>query len=205
MLNLGGGGDFLPYAKFNGKAGRWYVKKGEGEVEVTNPAFVADFENIRTGWFWFKQGSAPQIIFDTSLSEPAPKPAATFTDDKGKVRDCYKRGFELKLFSEQSFGGVVVLNGSAMHLNMAVNDLYAQYAAGKAANPGQLPVVQVTGTLPMKDKEGVNFKPVFTIPKWVARPAAFDAAATPPSPAAGVASNVTPQPTPAQQSSTSEF
>jgi len=201
MLNLGGGGDFLPYAKFNGKAGRWYVKKGEGEVEVMNPTFVADFDNIRTGWFWFKQGSAPQIVWDTSLTEPAPKPTATFTDDKGKVRDCYKRGFELKLFSEQAFGGVVVLNGAAMHLNMAVNDLYAQYISGKAANPGQLPVIQVTGTLPMKDKEGTNFKPVFSILKFVPRPSAFDAqAATPPTPAAGAASNVTPQPV-AQSSS----
>ncbi len=179
MLNLGGGGDFLPYAKWNGKAGRFYVKKGEGEVEVNNPTFVADFENIRTGWMWFKEGSAPSIIFDASLANPAPKPAAQFTDAQGKVRDCYKRGFELKLFSQNLFGGVVVLNGASMHLNMAVNELYALYAAGKDANPGQLPVVQITGNLPMKDKQGVNYKPVFQILKWIPTPPEFAEALKP--------------------------
>lgn len=207
MLNLGGGGgDFLPYAKFNGKAGRWYAKKGEQEVEVMNPTFVPDFENIRTGWFWFREGAAPSIILDKNLTEPAPKPTAQLTDQNGKVRDCYKRGFEIKLFSQQAFGGVVVLNGAAMHLNDAIKDLYAQYSEGKSANPGQLPVVHATGTLPMKDKHGTNYKPVFAILKWIPRPAEFDAAATPQAQAAGIASNQNPpaQPTP-QVASSSEF
>ncbi len=207
MLNLGSGGDFIPYAKFNGKAGRWYAKKGEVEVEVNNPTFVADFDNIKTGWFWFKEGSAPSIILDDSLSAPAPKPPQTFVDSQGKTRDCYKRGFELKLFSQAAFGGVVVLNGAAMHLNAAINELYAQYSTGKVANPGQLPVVQCTGTTPMKDKAGTNFKPILSIAKWIPRPAEFDAAATPQPQAAAVASVVTPQPTvvAAQAPATSEF
>ncbi len=205
-LNLGGGGDFLPYAKWNGKAGRFYAKQGDAEVEIINPVFVVDFENIKTGWFWFKEGAAPSIILDKSLTEPAPKPTAQYTDGQGKVRDCYKRGFELKLFSKQSLGGVVVLNGAAMHLNNAINDLHELYLTGKTANPGQLPVVQITGNLPMKDKQGTNYKPVFAILKWIPRPAEFDAAATPQAPAAGVASNVTPQPAQAAQvASSSEF
>jgi hypothetical protein len=180
MLNLGGGGDWLPYCKYNAKAGRWYAKIDGKEVEVMNPVFVADFAKIQTGWFHFKANTAPSIILDKSLSEPAPKPEATYVDDKGKVRDCYKRGFDLKLFSKNSFGGVVVLNGASMHLNTSINELYEQYVAGAVANPGQLPVIRATGSVPMKDAAGVNYKPTFVIEKWVPRPAEFDeeAAAT---------------------------
>lgn len=173
-LNLGGGGDWLPYCKYNAKAGRWYAKIEGKEVEVMNPVFVADFPNIKTGWFWFKEGTAPAIILDADLSTPAPKPSATYTDQNGKVRDCYKRGFDLKLFSKNSFGGVVVLNGAAMHLNNAINELYEIYAAGAAANPGQLPVIRATGSTPMKDAAGTNYKPTFVVEKWVPRPAEFD-------------------------------
>lgn len=47
------GGDFDPYVKYNAKAGRWYCKDGEGEKEVTNPVFVADFANINPHYHCF--------------------------------------------------------------------------------------------------------------------------------------------------------
>jgi len=174
MLNIvTTGGDFDPYVKYNAKAGRWYVKKDEGEVEVTNPTFVADFENIKTGWFFFKAGAAPQKVFDESLEKPSAKPQQTYVDEKGVTRDCFKRGFETKLYSEQSFGGVVVLSGASMHLNNAIAELYAQYKQEAKNNAGKLPVVQASGTVAMKDKQGTNYKPLFQIVKWVDRPAAL--------------------------------
>ena len=173
-LNLGGGGDWLPYCKYNAKAGRWYAKVEGKEVEVVNPVFVADFQNIKTGWYWFKEGTAPQIVLDPNLTVPANKPEATYTDSKGKLRDCYKRGFTLHLFSKNSFGGVVEWSGASMHVNNAINELYEQFLAGAAANPGQMPVIRATGSVPMKDAQGTNYKPTFAIEKWVPRPAEFD-------------------------------
>ncbi len=170
------GGDFDPYVKYNGKAGRWYVKKDEQEIEVQNPTFVADFDNIKTGWFYFKAGSAPEKVFDRSLSEPAIKPDKTYVDDKGVTRDCFRRGFEIRLFSNSAFGGVVALSGSSMHLNNAVNELYEAYEKAKPSNPNMLPVINCSGTTPMKDKMGTNYKPVMSIVKWVPRPAELDAA-----------------------------
>jgi len=196
------GGDFDPYVKYNGKAGRWYVKKDEQEVEVSNPTFVADFDNIKTGWFYFKAGSAPEKVFDRSLSEPAAKPEKTYVDDKGVTRDCFRRGFELRLFSNAAFGGVVVLSGSSMHLNNAINELYEAYETGRGANAGMLPVISCTGTLPMKDKMGTNYKPVMAIVKWVPRPAEFEAAPSVQAPA----NQSAPQAAPVQQAaSISEF
>jgi len=170
------GGTFDPYVKYNGKAGRWYVKKDDAEVEVQSPVFVADFQNIKTGWFYFKAGAAPQKVFDVSLTKAAPKPADTYTDDKGRVIDCYKRGFELRLFSNNSFGGIVALSGASMHLNNAINDLFGAYEAAPESKQGKLPVVKCTGTTPMKDKMGTNYRPIFAIEKWVDRPAELDSA-----------------------------
>lgn len=178
-LNLGNGsGDFVPFVKYNGKAGRWYIKGADGnEQEVVNPSFVADFAKIQTGWFYFNAGQAPEKVLDPSLTEAAPKPVLTYTDDKGKVRDCFKRGFVLHLFSPKNFGGVVELSSTAQVMLDALKGLWAQYATAPEAAQGKLPVVAVSGVLPVQSKQGTNYSPVMSITGWVDRPADFDAAA----------------------------
>lgn len=176
-LNITSETNFEPFCKYNAKAGRWYVNKDEQEIEVQNPVFVPDFLNIKTGWFYFKAGAAPQKVFDVSLSQQTPKPQMTYTDDKGVTRDCFKRGFELRLFSKNSFGGVVVISGASMHLNNAISELYGLYEKAGESKQGLLPVVKCTGTTPMKDKAGTNYKPNFVIEKWIPRPAELDASA----------------------------
>lgn len=151
---------FDPYVKYNAKAGRWYLKD---DVEVNNPVFVADFANIKTGWLLFLEGQAPNNVWDESLSNAAQKPS-----------DKHKRGFEVRLFSKASFNGVVQLSSSSMHLCSAINDLYVQYESAAESKQGKLPVIQYTGSTPMKDKMGTNYKPNFKIEKWVDRPKEFD-------------------------------
>lgn len=157
------GGDYLPYVKYNAKSGRWYVKKDDKEVEVQNPEFVADFANIKTGWFYFAEGQAPSIYLDKTLGDAAPKPS-----------DNHKRGFKVALYAPQTFGGVVELTGASMHLNNAIVDLYSQYEAEVGKNAGKLPVVKCEGTEASKDKFGTNYKPILKITKWVDRPSQFD-------------------------------
>lgn len=164
-LNIvSGGGDFDPFVKYNAKAGRWYVKKEEGEVEVQNPTFVADFANIKTGWFHFSEGMAPSKVYDESLLSPAKKP-----DEN------HKRGFEIRLYSEQAFGGVVQFGSVSSIVCGTISDLHTAYEEGVKQNPGKLPVVQCTGTEADKGKYGTNYKPLFQILKWVDRPAALAA------------------------------
>lgn len=161
-ISNGGGEDFKPYIKYNAKAGRWYVKKDEGEVEVNNPAFVADFDNIKTGWMHFAAGVAPSVILDPSLEIPAAKPS-----------ELHKRGFELDVFSQASLGGVCVFSSTSGIVGGAINEIYEQYLKDKAANVGMLPVIQCTGVTPEVGKHGTNYKPNLSILKWVARPAEF--------------------------------
>lgn len=176
-LNIVQSGEFKPYVKYNAKAGRWYVKKDDAEVEVPNPAFIADFDNIKTGWFLFLEGQAPNIVYDPSLTQPAQKPS-----------DAHKRGFEVNLFSEKLFGGEVVMTAASMHVCNAMNDVYVQYESERSANAGKLPVIQCDGTTPMKDKMGTNYRPNLKLVKWVDRPAAFGAQKEQAAPAPSVSS-----------------
>jgi hypothetical protein len=152
-------GNYDPYVKYNAKAGRWYVKGDNGEVEVQNPVFVPDFANIKTGWLYFAEGQAPSKVFDAQVGLAAEKPSPN-----------HKRGFQLRLFSKNSFGGVVELASSSMHLCASIQELYEAYDAAAESKAGKLPVVKFTGSTPMKDKMGTNYKPNFVIEKWVDRP-----------------------------------
>jgi hypothetical protein len=169
MLNIGSqGGNFDNYCKFNSKAGRFYVKGANGDVEVVPTAFIADLSNIKTGWVQFVAGQAPSRTWDASLSTPAPQPSPD-----------HKRGFSLRLFSQNTFGGVVEMSSSSMHLCAAINDLYTAYSAEAAKYPNQVPVVKFEGTTVQKDQKGQNYKPIFSIVKFVDRPAELDAAPAP--------------------------
>ena len=185
MLNIvSQGGDFDPFVKFNAKAGRWYIRQSDQDVEVLDPVFVADFDNIKTGWLLFLEGQAPSKVWDESLTVAAEKPS-----------EKHKRGFSLRLFSNNSFGGVVELSSSSMHLCSAINDLYTIYEEQRGANAGMLPVVKYTGSSPMKDKMGTNYRPNFIIEKWVPRPAELDSEQDAPAqPAPQPAQPVQPQP-----------
>lgn len=164
-ITSSGNASYLPFAKYNAKSGRWYLKKDGVETEVEKPTFVADFDNIKTGFFLFAEGMAPSIVLDQDLDTPAAKPS-----------DKHKRGFKMELFSNQSFGGVVEFSASSMHVCNAISDLYNKYEAGKAENAGKLPVVSFTGHEAKKDKQGVNYAPLFSIVKWVDRPVEFASA-----------------------------
>ena len=74
----GGGGAAKVYLKYNAKSGRWSVRNLDGsENEVQNPAFIADLENIATGWMKFVEGQPPSRVIDPSTTSPAPSaPAA---------------------------------------------------------------------------------------------------------------------------------
>ena len=76
MLNIGASGSIKPYAKYNSKADKWFVRGDEGDVEIGRPTFVADFANIRTGWLRFREGQAPERVIDLE-SPPAPARASS--------------------------------------------------------------------------------------------------------------------------------
>ncbi len=160
-LNIGGSGTVKPYAKYNAKADKWFVRGPDGEdAEIARPNFVIDFDNIATGWLCFREGQAPERVMDQSLERAAPCPGEGF-----------KRGFVVMAFSPKFFGGVAEFASASIHLSNAIKEVYAQYQAECTGHPGQLPVLSCTGSQAMKDRYGTNYRPTFDIISWVDRPA----------------------------------
>ena len=159
----GGDGEFTVYVKYNAKAGRWYTKDDQPnatEFEVVNMTAVFDIPNLKTGWFLFQAGSAPDKAINASLSAWGPKPS-----------DAHKRGFQINLFSDKNLLGVREFASTAGSVIEAMNGLYDAYLAAPEATQGKLPVVKCAGVLPVTGKHGVNYAPVLEIVAWVDRPA----------------------------------
>lgn len=152
-------GEFVPYVKFNGKAGRWFTKNDQGnEVEVQKLTAVFDLAHIKVGWIWFVENGAPDHVWDqggTKMVQPSTN---------------HKRGFSVNIFSQNALGGVREFSANSNTACLAINELYDQYENAPEAAKGMLPVVKCDEAIPVKSKFGVNYQPKFTITKWVPRP-----------------------------------
>jgi len=162
-LAIGASGVIRPYVKYNSKADKWFVRaEGGGDQEIARPTFLMDLANIRTGWLRFLEGQAPERVIDPSLDRTAPNPGQGF-----------KRGFVVNCYSPKFFGGLVELASASIHTSNAVRDVYAVFEeqAGQAETRGKVPLVGCTGSEPMKDKYGTNYRPKLEVVRWVDRPA----------------------------------
>jgi hypothetical protein len=159
-LNIGANGSVSPYVKFNAKADKWFAKGENGDVEIARPTFIADLPNIATGWLRFLEGQAPERVMDNSLDRAAPNPGNGF-----------KRGFVLAVYSQNFFGGLAGLSSASIHMGNAMREIYSTFEAESGSHPGQVPVIACTGSEPMKDRYGTNYRPKLEIVKWVDRPA----------------------------------
>jgi hypothetical protein len=171
------GGDFTPYLKFNGKAGRWYTRNDIGEeVEVTQLTGIFDLALIKTGWIYFAEGEPPVTEWDSNgaaAAKPLNTPKA-------------KRGFAVNVFAPK-LGGLREFSATSNGAVIAMRDLYdTQFETAPERFEGKVPVVTCESVLPVKSKFGTNYEPVLKIIKWVDRPEGLPQplAPQPPPPAA---------------------
>lgn len=165
--------DFIPYVKYDAKAGRWFTKIVDGgEVaEVRDMTAIFDLENIKLGWLLFNEGAAPEANWDNGSVAPAPSPK-------------HRRGFSVNLFSPQKLGGLREMRSNANASITAIKLLYEeQFENAPERAKGLVPVVTCESVIPIKAAKGTNYQPVLKIAKWVPRPEALPA---------GVASEVPP-------------
>lgn len=160
--------DFIPYVKFNAKAGRWYSKTETGdEFEVANMTAIFDLESIRVGWVHFQEGLAPDATWDSGpVAAAAPTPQ-------------HKRGFSLNVYSKKELGGIREFSSTSNVTILAIKDLYEKFETAPERKKGMVPVVRCENVLPIKSKFGTNYQPVLTLLRWVARPAELPAHLTP--------------------------
>lgn len=178
-----GGGDFNKVVKFDARAGRMFRVEREQDsggswttenVEITNGfTAVMDLENIEVGWCLFAAGVAPQLSL-VKLGDPLP----------ARPSDQHKQGFRLLMkLGKASGGDVREMAATSKAVLGAVDDLHNAYEAGKAANPGKLPLVALTGSKAIvstgKGQTSTNYAPIFEIQKWLDRPEGLGGTAGP--------------------------
>jgi len=171
------GGDILPIVKFDAKSGdfiaRNRVQGGDGmwenvEEELGVPwKAIFDFDNIEVGWLSFSSGAPDFHMVKYGERLPAqPSPD-------------HKQAFRIRIYSKAL--GLREFSHSSKTMLRAIDALHNQFLADKAANPGKVPVVEVSGleTVKVNTPQGeLRFKaPKWSICQWAARPEALDGAA----------------------------
>lgn len=153
-------GDFVAFLKYNGKAGRWYIRNDIGEeIEVRDLTAIFDLENIKTGWILFAEGTAPDTLWDPDKSHAAQQPSPA-----------HRRGFAVNVFSAQKLGGLREFSSNSNASIISITDLYAEFEKSPERAQGLVPVVTCESVEPIKSKFGTNYQPVLKIVKWVPRP-----------------------------------
>lgn len=180
-LQSGGGGDFDRTAiiKYDARAGRIFRIDRDNvdgawttnQVEITQGfQAIFDLENIEVGWLHFPAGAAPSLHM-VKFGEAMPaKPSAE-----------HKQGFRVLMKLGKSSGGDLREMAANAAVSIAgIDELHSAYVEGVKANPGLLPVVALETTKAItksgKDASGkaqssTNYQPVWSIVKWVERPA----------------------------------
>jgi hypothetical protein len=168
------GGDFLPILKYDARAGRFFridrIDTGNGfdqnPVDITGSfKALVDFDNVEVGWINFQAGAAPDWSLVPMGSKLPDKPSTV-----------HKNGLRFMLKLAKDIAGdkpIREVAGTSKAFLSGIEAVYLQYQAGKAANPGKLPVLALEKTVPIKtgsgEKTSTNYCPVFKIIAWGAR------------------------------------
>jgi hypothetical protein len=145
-LNTGSnGGDFLPIATFDARAGRLFkverAQQADGsymsnKVDITNaqPSFVVDFPTLETGWAAFLPTGPSFAMAPLGQSMPV-KPTPE-----------HKQSFKVRLFSPKFLDGLREFSSSSKAVIGALDALHTDYEAAPEAAAGKVPVVKLTGS-----------------------------------------------------------
>lgn len=178
-----GGGDRTPILKFSAKDGSFIAvdrSQVDGqwqsqETEVEMPAkVVMDLAEIEMGWMHFNP--APDFHMAKAGQKRPEKPS-----------DDHKWGFRVRLANKEM--GLRELSSSSKNVYDRMVAIYQAYEAGKAQNPGKVPIIDITGTervtQQLRDGQSQTWRvPKWELTGWADRPAVLDSA---PEPAASVA------------------
>jgi hypothetical protein len=167
------GGAFLPYLGFNAKSDKWFLNVNKEKVQLKGKIeFVLDFKNMRTGWFLFQDGLAPNIVLDESLTVRAAQPSPK-----------HKRGVKFPVLMKGEHPGVYEFSSVAANVLKPLSDLHDDYLKEFEKNKNIAPVVLVGDSVEVKasfkNADGsqgtaTNYSPKFSVSKYIDRPAALD-------------------------------
>lgn len=162
-----GDGTFTPYVKFDARAGRWFTKSADGDIDITDGfTAVFDLEQIEVGWMMFASGVAPVYVTQNINLGVPPKPAS----------GDFKQGFKMNIALPGLIagGGARELSSTAKALIGVIDRLHTEFEETHKIE-ARLPVVKMNGTTVVETKgpNGTtrNYAPNLAIVDWVTRPA----------------------------------
>lgn len=169
-------GQFLPIVKFDSRAGKMFkvdkrMDGGSDVVEIPQGTkFAIDIGTFEAGFVSFgPQGPVRTMVpyYDGVAlpSQPQDK------DSDGKLM--FRPGFWCKIAGNALDGVREWCSNAAVLLN-AMDDLYQQVIQAPEAAAGQIPIVAITGTIPVKSGSGArsstNYQAVIAVQGWTPRP-----------------------------------
>ena len=147
----------LIYVKHDNMTGKGFFN---GDTDLSDVNFVADFENCKIGWGKFLNGDYfKEWQQDIATKRP---------DQDQLIANGYKRAFSLNLFSND-YGLKVWERDSAMEWNSFL-DVAKAYEVEKDNRQGKLPIIGYESSEKITTKNGVFYKPVLKIKGWADRP-----------------------------------
>ena len=175
------GGDFLPILKYDARSGRFFrvdrIDVGGGKFEsnpidiTQNFKAIADFDNLEVGWINFVPGTAPDFKLVPFGSKLPDRPSTN-----------HKNGLRFMVKLSKDIGGdkpIRELAGTSKAFLGGIEEAVKAYraikfnAAGVDQHPGELPVIVLESTSPVKtgsgEKSSTNYRPTFKIAAWVPR------------------------------------
>jgi hypothetical protein len=163
----GTGGDRAPIIKFSAKDGSFIAVDREQvdgmwqskETELETPIkVVMDLAVLEMGWMAFKP--APHFVM-VKAGEPRPERPDEM-DAQGKP--LYKWGFRVVLANKDI--GLRELSSSSKNVYDRMVPIYKAFEAGKAANAGKVPVIEITGTDRVTQQLNDGSSQTWRVPRW---------------------------------------
>jgi hypothetical protein len=164
---VGGGGQAL--LKYDAKARCFKVD----DKVLTSITMIVDVEKAEVGWIKFADNTMPEfeLVPIESLTNGTSYPAMPDERDS-KGRPMWRRGFRVpvKLHDKLVSTGPTVREWAscALATTRGFDALHDQWLAGRQT--GKVPVVSCNEFEEEPGQFGSNYRPVFKIVKWIARP-----------------------------------
>jgi hypothetical protein len=163
-INLGSGsGTMRPYLRFSPQANAWMKSADGGAVEFDpkSSAMAIDVERMQLGWLHIAEGERDWQPWP-SMTKRTPKPEGE-----------YKVGFIVQVYAPKLLGEEVHdFSSNATASTRFVEDIYN--ALEKDFGKGQVPLIQVTGSKPIKIGKGTTREIEWKLVRWMDRPKALD-------------------------------
>jgi hypothetical protein len=161
-----GGADFMPFLKYDARVGKFYavnrVRGDDGRWGTVQTELLSgsratvDLPGLQVGWIKFPPGLRPETRLVPAGRDHGERPDESFQE-----------GFCVLV---QIDGVTREFMSTAAATWIAIDELHNAWGDQAPQQSGKVPVVELGSAQPQRTGNGTNYRPVFKIVAWTARP-----------------------------------